>query len=363
MKMMISENIKTFRKERKLTQEQLAEALGVTIGAVSKWESALSVPDISLIIELAHFFETSIDVLIGYDMKQSNLGNTLESIKNFRRKKQFDQGIKEVDLAIKKYPNHFDLIYECAIFYALLGVEQKSEKAFERSLDLYSRSIELLSQNTNKDVSEVSIKNEIANIYILLNKHDKAIELLKENNVCGINNATIGYSLSLKKETAQEALTYLSNAFLHSMINDAFRMFIGYSNAYFHTNQIKESINSLEWFIALLQNSRKSADVTYLDKLEGICLTSIANFYVEIKNNEKAKSALEHAIMLGKRFDESPKYTMDGICFYHGSGKEIAYDDFGDSFLKELYQRATEEEKTSHIIKSLWEEITNENEK
>ena len=39
MKMMLAENIRTFRKERSLTQEQLAEALGVTAGAVYKWEA------------------------------------------------------------------------------------------------------------------------------------------------------------------------------------------------------------------------------------------------------------------------------------------------------------------------------------
>ena len=39
MKMMLAENIRAFRKERSLTQEQLAEALGVTAGAVYKWEA------------------------------------------------------------------------------------------------------------------------------------------------------------------------------------------------------------------------------------------------------------------------------------------------------------------------------------
>ena len=49
------------RKERSMTQEQLAEAMGVTIGAVSKWENALSNPDLYLIVELAQFFEVSED--------------------------------------------------------------------------------------------------------------------------------------------------------------------------------------------------------------------------------------------------------------------------------------------------------------
>ena len=44
MQMMLAENIRRLRKERSLTQEQLSEVLGVTAGAVYKWEAGLSVP-------------------------------------------------------------------------------------------------------------------------------------------------------------------------------------------------------------------------------------------------------------------------------------------------------------------------------
>ena len=57
--MQLSDNIRAFRKEHSLTQEQLAQALGVTAGAVYKWEAGLSTPDISLIMELADMFDTS----------------------------------------------------------------------------------------------------------------------------------------------------------------------------------------------------------------------------------------------------------------------------------------------------------------
>ena len=53
MKMMLAENIRAFRKERSLTQEQLAEALGVTSGAVYKWEAKLSIPELELFIQMA----------------------------------------------------------------------------------------------------------------------------------------------------------------------------------------------------------------------------------------------------------------------------------------------------------------------
>ena len=62
MNLNLSETIRRFRKERGLTQEQLAEALDVSVGAVSKWELGSAAPDLSRLVELAEFFETSVDV-------------------------------------------------------------------------------------------------------------------------------------------------------------------------------------------------------------------------------------------------------------------------------------------------------------
>lgn len=360
MKIALAETIKAFRKERKLTQAQLAEALGVTIGAVSKWESSLSIPDITLIIEMANMFETSVDVLIGYQWEKGNLGKTIDSLKTFRRKKQFEQGLKEAEKALLNYPNHFDLVYECSVFYALYGVEQKLETALKRSIELYHRSLELLQQNTNPDISEISIKNEMAGIYVTLNEHDEGIKLFKENNVCGINNALIGYTLSINEKSSKEATQFLSNAFIDILLNDLFRMSLGYANVYYHNHHYHESVRALEWYISVLQNSRKSDQITYLDKIEGLCLVSLVSFYIELNDLMKAKSALERAIMLGKRFDKNPRYTMEGILFFHGRGTEIAYDDFGECFIDTLHQRLTSEAKTQVKAKQLWEDVMNE---
>ena len=65
METKLAENIKAFRKERSLTREQLSEVLGVTPGAVYKWEAKLSIPELDLIMEMADFFDTSVDVLLG----------------------------------------------------------------------------------------------------------------------------------------------------------------------------------------------------------------------------------------------------------------------------------------------------------
>lgn len=62
----INEQIAFLRKQKGLTQEELANALGVTNQAVSKWESAQCCPDIQLLPSLAKIFDVSVDELLGY---------------------------------------------------------------------------------------------------------------------------------------------------------------------------------------------------------------------------------------------------------------------------------------------------------
>ena len=67
----LSDNIIRLRRERRITQEELADFLGVSKAAVSKWENAQSTPDLMLLLELSAYFGTTIDELIGYKAKLS----------------------------------------------------------------------------------------------------------------------------------------------------------------------------------------------------------------------------------------------------------------------------------------------------
>ena len=71
MTIKIAENLQMLRKEKKITQEELAEVFGVTSQSISKWELGLSCPDITLLPKIAQFYEISIDELLGYNPKTS----------------------------------------------------------------------------------------------------------------------------------------------------------------------------------------------------------------------------------------------------------------------------------------------------
>jgi len=81
-KLKISEQIAFLRKQRGLTQEELAQALGVTNQAVSKWESAQCCPDIQLLPDIAGLFEVSVDELLGYKTTDG-LGDICVRLKDY----------------------------------------------------------------------------------------------------------------------------------------------------------------------------------------------------------------------------------------------------------------------------------------
>lgn len=86
MRNILAMNIARYRKENKLTQEELAKKLGITYQAVSKWETEQSMPDISVLPNLASILNTSVDKLLGYNAFQNDISyyeNTYKSTKDY----------------------------------------------------------------------------------------------------------------------------------------------------------------------------------------------------------------------------------------------------------------------------------------
>ena len=78
----IHEQIAFLRKQKGLTQEQLASALGVTNQSVSKWESGQCCPDIQLLPAIAELFEVSVDELLGCNSGKG-LGDICLNLKDY----------------------------------------------------------------------------------------------------------------------------------------------------------------------------------------------------------------------------------------------------------------------------------------
>lgn len=95
--MRIGEQIKNYRKTVGLTQEQVANYLGVSTPAVNKWEKGLSVPDADMLSKLADVLEINVSELLGSEIKEETNKNEVSeqlakiseqlALKNRRRKR------------------------------------------------------------------------------------------------------------------------------------------------------------------------------------------------------------------------------------------------------------------------------------
>ena len=108
MTLYIGENLKKQRKLRELTQEQLADILGVSFQSVSKWERGEGYPDIELLPTIAEYFGITTDELMG--MKEIRDNADVEKILE-QQKENMSKGLIRVNIelleeAVKVHPNH-----------------------------------------------------------------------------------------------------------------------------------------------------------------------------------------------------------------------------------------------------------------
>ena len=96
MNVQIGGRIRSFRLAKSMTQEQLAQKLGVTAQAISKWESNINMPDIQLLPDLAVIFGITIDALfmMSDEHRMDRIENQLDNIRfltyeEFKQNEQF----------------------------------------------------------------------------------------------------------------------------------------------------------------------------------------------------------------------------------------------------------------------------------
>ena len=313
MKMMLAENIRAFRKARSLTQEQLSEALGVTAGAVYKWEAKLSTPELELIIQMADFFDTSVDVLLGYEVKDNRLETTVKRLQEYRRSKDWD-GLAEAEKALKKYPHSFQIVSESAALYRAFGFDSGDKALFRRALELLEQSRLLLPQNEDPQISEQTIYGRLAQTYLGLGETDKAIELWKTHNADGVYSPRICHILA-QSDHIEEAVPFLSEALL-KLVSDLITTIIGYVNVYLNHGDHASAQAILHWGISLLQGLREGGKPNYFDRVSAVLLVALAG------SQHLAKE-------LAAFFDASPSYDESDIRFVGRIEGASAYDDLG----------------------------------
>ena len=167
----LSENLKKYRSLKNLTQEDVAEYLGITPQSVSKWERGESYPDITFLPALANIFETSIDLLIGMDTirAEQTRYNIHKTAVEFQRNGDYASAEKVYRDALLIYPNNPGMILGLAGVLALQG---KSEEAIE----LMERGLPISINEKQKSTTRAAL----CFLYLKCGRKDKAEALASE---------------------------------------------------------------------------------------------------------------------------------------------------------------------------------------
>ena len=163
-KFMISMRIRELRKQAKLSQEMMAEKIGVSRQAITKWETGLGVPDIENLVAIADLFKLSLDELMGRDIEHETLA-----------KDYLYESVTEYDIDGKK---DFDISFMGANKLKLYAYEGEKVKVI-----LLSDTISDIQNELKTKIDDIKRKIDIdikrvGNLSETVAKHELTIKIL-----------------------------------------------------------------------------------------------------------------------------------------------------------------------------------------
>lgn len=216
--MNIGLNIYTLRKEKKITQAQFAEKIGVSVQAVSKWENNQCAPDVSLFPVIAEYFGVSIDRLFGYSV--NSYTSEVEAIM-----KAADDSMntyKEIEIiseGLKKYPNSPDLkiylAFSLSMLYRISVDEEERKESIQKAIRVCEDVV-----NFCGDIKQVDrALNMLRRIYCEIGEYQKALDAVEKISAMGYRQKIIGKAQILQyrgdeKEYANFTENHLFESYL-----------------------------------------------------------------------------------------------------------------------------------------------------
>ena len=175
------------RKEKGITQDDLADFIGVSKAAVSKWETEQTYPDIVLLPRLAAYFNISLDELMGYEpqMTGDDIRRVCEELAIEFGSNPFEEVKGRCCEIANKYFSCLPLLYQIGLLFTNYALGSKDEG---HKVSALTQAKELCIRVKNES-SELSLKYQAlameATCEKMLGNHDVVIDLFKDVKVWG----------------------------------------------------------------------------------------------------------------------------------------------------------------------------------
>lgn len=162
MKLNIGDTIRYLRKEKDITQDELADILGVSHQSVSRWESGICYPDMELLPVISEFFGVTLDKLLGINehIEQEKVAQYLS-----RFQKAISQG-KVYDCiyiareGVAEYPNNFALLNKLMYALFIAGDDDGNIPEWKENMEKYDAEITALGERIMKYCPDRDIRLE-----------------------------------------------------------------------------------------------------------------------------------------------------------------------------------------------------------
>ena len=337
----LAENISKLRREKKITQDELATFLKITKASVSKWETGQSYPDILLLPQIASYFDITIDELLGYEPQLSP-----EQIKKYYMdlaedfsKLPFDEVIQKSKTLVKKYYSCYPFLNQIILLwinhFMISGDKDKEVEVLNSIVELCDH---IIKNSSNVGMYEDIISfRAIANLY--LGKVEEVIEelepLLKKKQL------TAQYEPILIQ--AYQSVGEVSKAELHSQITIYKDLMNLISNSMVMINLKMQDREFCEETIKRIRNVIETYDIKNLHPNTALQFNyQISIFYCVHGYKEKALKELKEFV------NGSLKFIEKGV-FLHGDNYFNRLEEWFEDFA--LKTEAPRNEKV--IIESL----------
>ena len=177
----LSQNIVRLRRERKITQEELADFIGVTKASVSKWENQQSMPDIMLLPLLASFFGVTVDELMGYEpqMSKEQIRKCYSDLTSNFVHLPFAEAMEQVREVVRHYYSCYPLLVQiCVLYLNHFMLAEHEEQQRELLLEAVKLCDRVLEQCTDMSLCSDAIGLK-AMLMLQLGQTEEVIEMLE----------------------------------------------------------------------------------------------------------------------------------------------------------------------------------------
>ena len=164
----LSENLRLCRLEKDMTQEELAECLGVTPQSVSKWERGETYPDITLLPALANVFDTGIDFLMGMDKIRA--AKTLYDIHDQAHRAMGEEAFTTAEKIYREalliYPNKPEMLLGLSSALAMQGAAREAIPLAEKGISL-----------SGNEKQKATMRAVLCFLYLQIGERERALDL------------------------------------------------------------------------------------------------------------------------------------------------------------------------------------------